>query len=50
MSREVIAVKHKNVLGSGINMTIVHNPMIDGPLDMYKKSKDCEVITLKIEE
>lgn len=50
MAREVKAIRMNNVLGSGINMTLVHNPKLDGPIEMYERSKDYKVVSLKIEE
>jgi len=46
--KEVTAIKFKNVFGTGIDFTLVHDPIKDGPLEMYENSKDCEIVKLKM--
>lgn len=48
--RKVKAIKFVNALNSGIDVTIVHNPLFDGPLEQYENREDCEILTLKIKE
>jgi hypothetical protein len=46
--KKINVLEYPNVLGSDINVKIVHNPMWDGPLENYKNRKDCKIVIMEI--
>ena len=48
MVKKVTMIEYPNALGSGINVKMVHHPVMDGPIENYKRSPDCKVVIMEM--
>jgi hypothetical protein len=46
--KKLTIVEYPNALGSGVNVKIVHHPIMDGPIELYKNRSDCKVVIMEI--